>query len=474
MKKNRDFSSLNELFKGSEGAFLTLSLIFGLMFLIVLPPLQAPDEHAHFFRAYQLTDGKIIADVLTEKKDREERATYLGGGALPSSVIRTATVWAGRIPGHSSEKVKNEQFLETWAMPLEAEKTTRDVFNSAPYSPIPYIPQMIGIAFGKLFNLPPLWLTYLGRFANLVIATLITFVSIKVLPIYKWVFFLLALTPMALSQRASLSADAVLNGVSFLLIATIINCAFNSKKVKVLAKDVALISLGGILVSLSKIVYLPFVLLFFLIPRHKFDTRKNYWLSFLFLILSNVSICFLWNLSVKHLGVPVSRITGASIEGQVEYLYSHPLMVFSIAWNTLQNIRFILDSFIGILGSLDTPIPTITVLSYQVILVLVALVSNQAGIVISLSSKLTILFVLGATVTLIHLLMYLVWTTVGGTDVLGVQGRYFIPTSPLFFLLLYNQRFSFDISEKSFQRLIIYYSVFALLSSLIAMIARYY
>lgn len=469
MKKNRDFSSLNELFKGSEGAFLTLSLIFGLMFLIVLPPLQAPDEHAHFFRAYQLTDGKIIADVLTERK-----IGYRAGGALPSSVIRTGIIWSGRIPAHPSEKVKNEQFLETWAMPLEAEKTTRDVFNSAPYSPIPYIPQMIGIAFGKLFNLPPLWLTYLGRFANLVIATLITFVSIKVVPIYKWVFFLLALTPMALSQRASLSADAVLNGVSFLLIATIINCAFNSKKVKVSAKDVALISLGSIFVSLSKIVYLPFLLLFFLIPKHKFNTRRNYWLSFLFLILSNVSICFLWNLSVKHLGVPVFSMGGASIEGQVEYLYSHPLMVFSIAWNTLQSIRFILDSFIGILGSLDTFIPTITVLSYQVILVLVALVSNQADIVISLSNKLTILFVLGSTVTLIYLTLYLLWTAVGGTEVLGVQGRYFIPTSPLFFLLLYNQRFSFDISEKSFQRLIIYYSVFALLSSLIAMIARYY
>ena len=317
MKKNRDFSLLNELFKGSEGVFLTLSLIIGLMFLIVLPPLQAPDENAHFFRAYQLTNGKIIADVLTEIK-----TDYRAGGALPSSVTKTATIWSNRIAAHPTEKVKKEQFLETWAMPLEAEKTTRAVFNSAPYSPIPYIPQIIGIAFGKLFNLPPLWLTYLGRFANLVIATLITFVSIKVLPIYKWVFFLLALTPMALSQRASLSADAVLNGVSFLLIATIINCAFNSKKVKVLAKDVALISLGGILVSLSKIVYLPFVLLFFLIPRHKFDTRKNYWLSFLFLILSNVSICFLWNLSVKHLGVPVSRITGASIEGQVEYLLS--------------------------------------------------------------------------------------------------------------------------------------------------------
>ena len=469
MKKNRDFSLLNELFKGSEGVFLTLSLIIGLMFLIVLPPLQAPDENAHFFRAYQLTNGKIIADVLTEIK-----TDYRAGGALPSSVTKTATIWSNRIAAHPTEKVKKEQFLETWAMPLEAEKTTRAVFNSAPYSPIPYIPQIIGIAFGKLFNLPPLWLIYLGRFANLVIATLITFVSIKVLPIYKWVFFLLALTPMALSQRASLSADAVLNGVSFLLIATIINCTFNSKKVKVSAKDVALISLGSILVSLSKIVYLPFVLLFLLIPKHKFNTRRSYWLSFLFLILSNVSICFLWNLSVKHLGLPVFSIAGASIKGQVEYLYSHPLMIFSIAWNTLQNIRFILDSFIGILGFLDTPIPTITMLSYQVILVLVALVSNQADIVVSRSNKLTVFFVLGATVTLIYLIMYLLWTAVGGTEVLGVQGRYFIPTSPLFFLLLYNQRFSFDISEKSFQRLIIYYSVFALLSSLIAMIARYY
>ena len=45
-----------------ERIFIFVGLLFGLLFLIVTPPFQAPDEPAHFFRAYEISDLGIIAE----------------------------------------------------------------------------------------------------------------------------------------------------------------------------------------------------------------------------------------------------------------------------------------------------------------------------------------------------------------------------------------------------------------------------
>ncbi|MER3433396.1 MAG: hypothetical protein C4288_08190 [Leptolyngbya sp. ERB_1_1] len=60
VKKHQNFPSLHRFIKSPERAFLILSLIFGMMFIIALAPFQSPDEPAHFYRAYQLSEGKII------------------------------------------------------------------------------------------------------------------------------------------------------------------------------------------------------------------------------------------------------------------------------------------------------------------------------------------------------------------------------------------------------------------------------
>jgi uncharacterized membrane protein len=464
--------SFSRLLESPEKAFLALALLFGLLFLIALPPFQVPDEPAHLFRAYQLSDGKIIADKKPDVAPGEKG--YSVGGLLPLSVINTTNIWCDRIPFKPSQKVKGQQFSKTLAMPLERDKTGFATFMSSIYSPIPYIPQIIGITFGKLFNLPPVWLAYLGRFSNLIITTFITFFSIKIISGYKWLFFLLALTPMALSQRASLSADALVNSVAFLLIATIANCAFNTKKEKVSPTDIAIIVVSGILISLSKQAYFPLVFLFFLIPQDKFSDRKQYWITCLITITSSLFAWVLWSASLKGIGLPTNPFVDASVERQTQFLITHPFTIISTSWNSLQDVKHVLDEFIGYLGWLDTKIPTITLISYQYILVLVALVSSQPNFVISSVDKWKTFLVFAATVFLVYLSQYLIWSPVGAMEVQGVQGRYLIPASPLFFFLFYNRRFSFKISENSFRRLVVYYSIFALLSSLIAVIARYY
>jgi hypothetical protein len=40
--------------------FLPFAIVFGLVMTFLTPPFQSPDEPAHFFRAYQVSDFKIL------------------------------------------------------------------------------------------------------------------------------------------------------------------------------------------------------------------------------------------------------------------------------------------------------------------------------------------------------------------------------------------------------------------------------
>jgi len=45
-----------------EKAFLIIGLIFGIVFFIINPPLQAPDETNHYYKSLYFSDGHIISE----------------------------------------------------------------------------------------------------------------------------------------------------------------------------------------------------------------------------------------------------------------------------------------------------------------------------------------------------------------------------------------------------------------------------
>jgi hypothetical protein len=59
-----------------EKVFLWLGGFFGLLFLFLTPPMQVPDEPAHFLRAWQISEGNLFAD-------REDNRV---GGWMPLSL----------------------------------------------------------------------------------------------------------------------------------------------------------------------------------------------------------------------------------------------------------------------------------------------------------------------------------------------------------------------------------------------------
>jgi hypothetical protein len=123
---------------------------------------------------------------------------------------------------------------------------------------------------------------------------------------------------------------------------------------------------------------------------------------------------------------------------------SNPFEYIQILFNTISNINLVTFdsfSFIGILGWLDTPLPSYIYYIFFAILFLITLLDYSEHILITIKQKAIIFLILIATILCIYTSLYIVWTPVGQNWIEGIHGRYFIPVSPLFFLLLYiNKR----------------------------------
>ena len=52
-------SLIDRLEDNKHPLFAMLALAFGFLYAFVLPPLQAPDEFAHFYRAYSVSEGYL-------------------------------------------------------------------------------------------------------------------------------------------------------------------------------------------------------------------------------------------------------------------------------------------------------------------------------------------------------------------------------------------------------------------------------
>ena len=99
---------------------------------------------------------------------------------------------------------------------------------------------------------------------------------------------------------------------------------------------------------------------------------------------------------------------------------------------------YILQSFVGVLGWIDVELPDILTYSYLLILLAAALMLAGDKVRLNVPKKALIFGLLVITFAIVETAMYIYATRPGRDRVFGVQGRYFIPMAPLFFMLLYN------------------------------------
>jgi len=421
---------INRLPLKPELIFAMLSVVFGTIFVFLTPPLQVPDEQIHFVRAYQVSELNIF------KSDQ----------TLPRSILHLDTIYQ-RMKFYSSEKTSWQELGAMTKIKLEPgirqDKGTVDYF-------IPYIPAAIGIFFGRIFQCAPVILLFLGRIFNLFFAIFMICLAIKITPVHKWIFFLLGLMPMTLFILASLSYDVMVISLSFLLLSLVFRFLCDDNRI-ISSGDIAVFIIIVFLLALCKTPYYMIGLLFLIIPIKKTGSWKKHLLVFALIIISMFIATHLWSFCRTYLS-PENKVLSEQIFGlpkwmspdnpgdQIKFIQDNIPPFIGILFNTtfIYMGRTYLEGFIGNLGWEDTPFPFFFILSYIIILFITAFGSSTFDITPGWKRKiiLFIFFILGYV--LIETGFYVYSSPLQGVAVEGVQGRYFIPFAPLFFILFYN------------------------------------
>lgn len=458
-----------------ETAFLAIAGLFGCLFVAIVPPFQVADEYLHFYRAFQISEGQWIAQQQTGDcygySQYFQTETCLGG-KLPKSILTTVReVSSIDLRFHPERKQKIQEIFAVLNLPLNSQDRVFIKFNTTGlHAPIPYLPQAFGIGLGKLLNASPLILLYMGRLTNLAVWLVLSYLTLKTTPIAKLVFFLLLLTPMSLFQAASLSADALTNGLAFLSIAIILENRL-TRHSSIQPKNYLKLFALSILLCLAKIAYFPILLLLCLKSVDPGETRIRSHLKILLIWLGGFLSILGWSSIVDRIYVPLS--SGIFPDRQIEFVLREPLTFATTLVRTFsqQGLDY-LHQFIGILGWIDTPLPWFLVGSYWSILILVSLLSGDAERALSSSQKLGIAGIFILNTMILSLLAYL-WNPIGAKIIGGLQGRYFIPLSPLFFLLFYQKRTRLK-HKKILRCFAILFAMFSSFLTAIVLIYRYY
>jgi uncharacterized membrane protein len=411
-----------------EKAFAGLALVLGLAFAFLMPPFQVPDEFGHFMRGYQGSQGKFLLDRV------------LGGGDFPSAV-QDAFEHFLPLPFHPERKISRREIFELLAAsPDNGEPPTFHTLKSlGAYAPYLYFPQAVGVGVGRLFGGSPLALMYLGRIANLLCAILLVALAIRITPILKWGFCVLALTPMALHQMSSLSADVVMNGLSFLFTAMVARCAFSSSETLPRSEVVA-VALLGALIAVGKLTYFPLLLLWFLIPPKKLGGIRRYAVAtamvFAFVGLASLG----WAVYADPF-VPRVSCAECGYEAQKQWVLGHPwdfakVIAHDYAWRSLAHV----EELIGKLGWTDTPLPPLLLLTFAVLTLRIARLDSHPTIDLDLLQRVVVFAAVFLAATAVLSVCYLLWSPIAGDLVGAVQGRYFIPLTPAALLLCYRRR----------------------------------
>ena len=400
--------------------FAALSLGGGLVLLLLTPPNQAPDELAHLFRAWQLSEGRVMPEV------RGGQA----GAIVPRSMADLGPLFPPLLPagprGHGLFDLVRTHLGDRLdpADRLFVPVTTV-------YSPLPYVPQALAVALGRSVGLSPLLVLGLARLANLAAATALLSGAIAAAPAFRAPLAVAALLPMALFLRASTSADAVTTAAAFLFLALSLRLARPGSPPS-RGDGLALVAAGA-LVGLCKTAYAPLALLALAIPAARPGRRRPAAAA----ALAAAATAAAWTAASAQLPPP-SRPEGAGWRAVQLATLTHEPQRFVLAAArdvATHGLRYGRE-MLGTLGWLDAPIPVPFLAALALALVAPARADGLAALETAARFRPMVAACVAGPTLLVLLAIWIVWTPPGARVIEGVQGRYFLPLLPAGLLLL--------------------------------------
>lgn len=409
----------NARMSGVEVTLLVILLAIGLPMIVLIPPGAGYDEEDHLVRVWELSAASFIP------------------GQLSPQELKYPTVFrdfAYRQQG--STGVIDSDFWQSYIRaPLyERGFARREIDTKSVYSPALLLPQAAAMwVFGRGLDFPVLPAFYLARLAGLFSYLFLTGLALRLLPFGKWILLVLAVSPIALFQAATLTPDTISNSIGFLFFA---GCLQLTTVREIGWKEIGNLTLLIFLLFLAKLNLVPLILLpFLLIPPSRFTSKRLY--VFLLAITSLLFVVEVagWN-AIASRNFDSLLLEEANPGEQIRYILGHPLaFLLTVSKDVLTNGLAYVQGWVNGYGYYYWTPPLLVSLLFLLSLIAVTFMDSVSAYINKRERIVFILVFLAGYVATIASL-YVSYTPVGADEVFGVQGRYFIPLAvPLVFVL---------------------------------------
>ena len=431
---------------------LSFSLLFGLGFLysLVLMPLSAPDEVAHYVGVYELSN--VLIGKPEPMRDEEGRLLIRAEDVFLDDWPEdgdpdNATVIGMHLTGRSYEELFRRGIFSTGEKGYHF--TLQEPVHTSFFA---YLFPALGFSLARVLRLGGFGLVFFGRLFNLLLFSILTTLAVRRLPFGKEVLLSVALFPMVLELAGSLSYDAFILGLSFYLTAAVTDLATREQGPGL--SDFLEIGILAFLLSPCKMVYSLLFLGCFSVPVRKWKNIGSYFLMIFgiaFLIaLSLLLMNFQELFRYLHPSGGAVNYADAAATGSAAETYNligtlkTPVIFLKILRNSFQikGEEYLLTMVGHPLGHFDQGIgaPIFLVGLFYLIVLLQGIFTRRGERGLSLLQRLCFLLTPALLVVTILASMLSAYTPKGTDYVLGVQGRYFLPALPMLLLSFFGGR----------------------------------
>ena len=407
-----------------EHLFLLISLFFGILLAIVVPPFQSPDEDTHFLKSYMISRGQLFPST----KEGEQ------GYCVPvemDAYINEKKDYIGKYDQkYSYEMMHGDQLLGSNYTDCKIRR-----FSTDSVSPIAHIIPALGIQItdylhsfnDKNVGVSTAVMVQFARVASVIVYTIMCYYAIKLIPKFKRSLFVILLLPNALFLRSTISYDTLLISTCALSLAVIMKL-YLDKKTKFNWKYFVFFVFAGYTLLSVKTVYSIIFLPIFMVPVDRFKNKKDMITKYISMVLIVLGLYFITKLPYRGLEDQMFSID------QIGYIKNH---IFHFITVVFHNIFDQFDTQMywmnGTIGLLDTYMPVIHVfITNTILIVSIILDAFTEKVKVPIFIRIGYLLLLVLSVFVVYGIMYAGWTAVitgviGGELITGVQGRYFLP-----------------------------------------------
>lgn len=230
--------------------FTVAGLVFGIFMSVIIPPVQVPDEYAHY--------KMMISEIGLDEQYYEEIQQFV-------SKVELDEVIGNNLIKADYSKIKkniNEHFKC---------REKKGIAFSLGIDAIKHFPMAVGLYMGIVLNLPIYFCLQMSELGAVLFFVIIGRIALKNMSVKKELLCAIMLLPMSLQQCSSVNYDAVLIPICYLLSSYILKFRYSEEKI--MWKNMIFILFLTLAIFVIKMPYIVIILLLFVVPKEKFELK---------------------------------------------------------------------------------------------------------------------------------------------------------------------------------------------------------